>query len=153
ERMLSQSRILEPEQEIDPYRHWVARTSDLERALAELTDVLDRQEIAARIRKLLQAAPRGAKGHEPRAMVLRQALTRAPRVSEEFAKEVLEQTAAAYDALPEARALEDLDRQAQLLERALFVAAHFDRVEHTHPLVARFKRLLQSQRGAPALQA
>src|SRR5262249_50096193 len=126
---------------------------DLERALAELTDVLDRQEVAARVRSLLQAVPKGAKGHEARAMVLRQALNLAPRGSEEFAREVLEQTAAAYDAPPEARAPGEPERQAQLVERALFVAAHFDRVEHIHPQVARFKRLIQSQKGPLALQA
>jgi hypothetical protein len=153
ERMLSQSRILEPEQEIDPYRHWVARSSDLERALAELTDVLDRQEIMSRVAALWQSLPKGPKAPEARAMVLRQALNLAPRVSEKFAREVLERTAEAYDALPSAKALDELERQAQLLERALFVAAHFDRVEHIHPLVARFRRLLQLQQGPLALQA
>ena len=39
------------------------------------------------------------------------------------------------------------------MERGMFVAAHFGLVEYVHPLVARFQRMLQSQKGPNALPA
>jgi hypothetical protein len=152
DRLRKHSRILEPDQRINPYRHWGARISDFERALAELTDLTDRNELAGRVDKLLREAPKGAKGHEQRARVLRAGLEAAPRVGEDFARRMLEQAVPAYDALPEAKEMAALMDQAQFLEKALFVAGHFGRVEAVHPLVTRFQRMLQGQKGPQALQ-
>src|SRR5262249_18966558 len=74
-------------------------------------------------------------------------------VGEDFAKELLDEAPKAYDALPEARDQQALVEQAQFLEKALLVAAHFDRVEAIHPLVARFHKMLQSQKGERAVEA
>jgi hypothetical protein len=153
DRLRRHSHILEPHQRIDPYRKWGAKISDLENQLAELADLTDRKEIAARVHRLLKATPKGSEAAETRARVLRAGLDAAPRVGEEFGREMLEQTLPAYDALPEPENTSALEDQARLLERALFVAGHFDRVEHIHPLVARFQRLLQTQRGTQAVQA
>jgi hypothetical protein len=154
DRLRRHARVLEPDQKIDPYRHWGARISDFDKALAELTDLTDRQELANRVQKLLRDVPKGAKGNEARARVLRAGLEAAPRVSEEFARQMLDQTIPAYDALPEARETAALVDQAAFLEKALFTAAHFDRIEHIHPLVERFRRMLQAQRHNPqAVQA
>jgi hypothetical protein len=116
--------------------------------------------------KLLAEVPKGAKGAEPRARVVRAGLEAARWVGEEFALRMLDQAIPAYDALPEAKEsssstaagvgnpwLNQLMEQAAFLEKALFVAAHFGRVEHIHPLVARFQRMLQGQKGPHALQA
>jgi hypothetical protein len=153
DRLREHSRILEPHQEINPYRHWHARTSDLDRALFELTDLNDKREITERVGKLWRDAPKGAKGNEARALILREALNQAPRVSEPFAREVLDRVTAVYDVLPPAEDEEGLVRKAGFLEKALFVAAHFDRVEHIHPLIARFQKLLEEQKGPQALRA
>jgi hypothetical protein len=155
DRMRNLSRIVEPEQELDPYRKWHSPTSDLEKALAELADLADGQEVARRVQKLWAGAPKGAAGDEARAAVLREALNQAPRVGEDFAREMLDRLPAVYDALPEARDAEDLRREAELLERGLFTAGHFDRTEHIHPLTARFQKMLdeQSGRGADALKS
>jgi hypothetical protein len=130
---------------------------DLWRQLAELTDLTDltdRKEIAVRVHRLLTAIPLVAETAKTRAKVLRAGLNAAPRVGAEFGREMLELTLPAYDALPQPENnITALEEQAKLLERALFVAGHFDRVEHIHPLVARFQRLLQTQRGTPAVQA
>jgi FtsH ternary system domain X7 len=155
ERLRQHSRILEPDQKIDPYRTWSAKINDLEKALADLTDLGDRKEIARRVETLLKThAPKGNKGYEARVSILRTALNLAPRVSEEFALDMLTQLLPTYDALPEARDAAVLEQQANLLEKGLFVAAHFDRKDHVQQLVARFQRLLQSQRGnAGAIQS
>jgi hypothetical protein len=125
--------------------------SEFERALAELTDLTDRDEVAARVERILKDLPTGAKGAEQRAWVLRRALEVAPRVNESFAWRMLEQALQAYDALPEARDQAHLVERATLLEKGLFVAAHFDHVEHVHPLLARFHGLLQAPWGSHAL--
>ncbi|MFO0845591.1 MAG: hypothetical protein U0797_24935 [Gemmataceae bacterium] len=152
DRLRRHSEILEPDQRINPYRHWGARISDFERALAELTDLTDRNELARRVDKLLAEVPKGSKGAEPRARVVRAGLEVAPRVGEDFARRMLDQAVPAYDGLPETKDLAVLTEQAAFLEKALFVAGHFGRVEAVHPLVSRFQKMLQGQRGAQALQ-
>jgi hypothetical protein len=144
--------VLEPDQRINPYRHWSGRISDFEKSLAELTDLTDRTEIANRIDKLLREVPKGPRGNEQRVRVLRAGLEAAPRVNEDFARRMLEQTIPAYDALPEAREMAAIMEQAAFLEKALFVAGHFGRMEAVHPLVTRFQRMLQAQQGAQVFQ-
>jgi hypothetical protein len=154
DRLRLHSRVLEPDQRIDPYRHWKGLIGELDKALAALTDVTDRGELERRVEKLLAEVPRGAKGDTPRAKVLRAGLEAAPRVGEEFGKRMLNLALPAYDALPPPnKDLEALTWQSEFLEKALFVAGHFGRADHVHALVARFQRLLQSQRGPQALPA
>jgi hypothetical protein len=147
------SRVLEPDQRINSHRHWGARINDLEKALVELTDLTDRREIVARVERLLKDVPRGSKGHELRAKILRAGLEAAPRVNEDFARRLLDQAVPAYDALPENPDLQGLLDQAAFLEKALFVAAHYGSDTHVHPLVARFEKVLHSQRGPQGLEA
>jgi hypothetical protein len=149
--MRERSRILEPDTKLDPYRHWATRISDLERALAELADLYDRQEVTNRVETLLKNLPRTATGHESRAKVLQKALEIAPRISEDFGRRLLDQVTTAFDALPDPRDVASFLERAKLLERALFVAAHFDRLEHIRPLVDRFQALLEAQGGERAV--
>src|SRR5262249_23654944 len=60
DRMRSFSRILEPDTKLDPYRHWGARISDLDKALADLADVFDRQEVSDRVTELLKEVGKSA---------------------------------------------------------------------------------------------
>jgi hypothetical protein len=158
DRLRKHSRILEPEQEIDPYSPWAARMSELDNELVALSDLPDGKEIQTRVHKLLKDVPRGSAGHETRARILSKALEVAPRVGETFAREMLDRTLSAYDALPSLDALPDdkrlpaLDQQARFLEKALFAAAHFGRIEAIHPLVNRFQQMLQTQRGPRAVE-
>ncbi len=153
DRLREHSRILEPHQEVNPYRHWHARTNDLDRELLALTDLTDKQQISDRIHKLWRDPPKGARGNEARARILREALNQAPRVSEPFAREQLDRVIATYDALPQAEDEEGIVQRAGFLEKALVVAAHFDRVEHIPHLLSRFQQLLEAQKGPPVLRA
>jgi hypothetical protein len=153
DRLRRHSRILEPEQEIDPYRKWGARMSELDNRLADMADLTDRKEIAARVQRLLKGPLKGVEGVEQRAKILKAALEAAPRVGEEFAREMLDLAQKAYDALPEPPDVHALADRAAFLEKALFAAAHFDSTVHLHPLVARFEALLHSQQGSLAMQA
>ncbi|HKB36673.1 MAG TPA: hypothetical protein VKD72_09480 [Gemmataceae bacterium] len=154
ERLRQHSRILEPEQKIDPYRPWSAKTSELEKALSDLIDLTDRKEIIERTNRLLHThAPKGNKGLDAQVSILSTALNLAPRVSEEFALDMLTQLLPAYNMLPEVKDATVLEQQARLLEKGLFVAAHFDRKDTVAALVSRFQALLRSQRGnAGAIQ-
>ena len=159
DRLRKHSRILEPDQEIDPYSSWTARKSDLDRALVEAAELTDRKEIVARLQQLLKETPKGTEGHEARARVLRTALEVAPLIGEEFAREMLDRALPAYDALPALNSLPEnhmlaaLEEQAKFLEKALFTAAHFGRVEHVPRLVNRFQKMLQTQRGPHAIES
>jgi hypothetical protein len=156
DRLRQHSRILEPIPGVDPYAIWGARISELDKALHELSETADRREVPERVNRLLAEMPRKGKGAEAaeiRARILRVALHLAPRVSEEFGRNMLKLVNEAYDALPEPKDLNAVLDQANFLEKALFVAAHFDRSEHIHPLVARFQRMVQAQKGSASLQA
>jgi hypothetical protein len=150
DKLRSKSRILEPDQRIDPYRLWMRRNNELDGLLAELPDLTDRREIVRRIENLLQG--KDGQNQEGRARILRAALDLAPRAGEEFAVHVLAEAGSAYDALPQANEGLVLFDRAALLEKGMFVAAHFDRLDYVQTFVARFERLLASLRGADVLQ-
>jgi hypothetical protein len=152
DRLREWSRILEPDTKLDSYRHWAARMNDLEKALADLADIFDRKEVTERVGKLLKALPRTTEGTEGRARVLRKALEIAPRISEDFSRGLLDQVTDTFDKLPRPDP-HTLPERAKLLERALFVAAHFDRLEHVQPLVSRVQALLESQDPQSAVAA
>src|SRR5205823_9831348 len=96
--------------------------------------------------------PKSAAGHENRAKILSKSLEIAPRVSEDFSRVILDQVTEAFDKLPEARDVTTFLDRAELLEKALFVAAHFDRLEHVQPFVSRFQAMLEARQGDYALQ-
>ncbi len=58
---------------------------------------------------------------------------------------MLDQAIAAYDKVPETNDPILLEDRCSLLEKALFVAAHFDQVEQIHALLDRFKGLFRGQ--------
>jgi hypothetical protein len=152
DRMRGLSRILEPDQEIKADRHLLPALNELERNLRELPDVLDRAKVAERVRALLAKVPK-KDGAELRARILRAGLEQALRVGEDFALELLAQLPPTFDALPPPSDDIDFDDHARLLEKGLFVAAHFDRAEYVQKFVARFGRLLRSLPDAPMAQA
>ncbi len=146
ERLRYLSRIIEPHQRVEPYRYNLGFKNEHERSLIELPDVIDRQELADRIQKLLHEVPKDAAGHELQGKTLRVALDQAPRIGETFAVELLDRASRAYDAvLAHDSGPDALVNRASLLQKALLVAAHFGRREFISPLVARYKQLLQTE--------
>jgi hypothetical protein len=136
DRLLEHARILEPHEKISAYRHWHSRFADeLDRELAALSDLTDHSTLAERLRKLL-TTPKG-KPRPPVPRVLAAALELAPRLGESFAADVLERVELALEKLPE------LLDQALLLEKALFLAGHFDKREFVQRLLVRLHLLLE----------
>lgn len=153
DRMRAISRVLEPDQQINPYRRVYAKVDgDVARELALLPDLLDAAEVTAQVDRLLRDPPHRARSPAERVQVLRAGLDQAPRVGEAFARNLLDRVAPAYDAMPTDDAAIILAR-AGLLEKALFVAAHFDCADYLPHLLLRFQKLLESQRGAASMEA
>src|SRR5205823_10675233 len=120
---------------------------DLSRELAGLFDVNDRAELTTRLGRLLQSGPRRGAPKDAPARIVETALELAPRLGEAFGRDVLRRAEARFDAWegpPE--------RAAQFLEKALFLAAHFDQAESVKAFVERFRQLLGSLAGTPAVR-
>ncbi len=137
DRLRKQSMILEPHEKIDPYRHWHRHTDDVTRELTTVVDLVDRGALADRMTRLLKVQPTGTRAEIVSADVLRTALEVSFRLGEPFARGLFGRVLPAVDDL-ESR----LPRQADLLERAIHVAAHFDQPGHVRDYVGRFEALL-----------
>ncbi len=146
DRLRQQSRVLEPCEKIDPYRGHVQRHyfDALHRKLASLAEITDRQLLGQEARRLLRDEAEAGTARAALPRVLATALELAPRVGEPFALELLGRVGSVLDALSETAEI------TPLLERALFVAAHFGQTAHVEQFVTRFEQLLDGRRGVRA---
>ncbi len=144
------SRVLEPAERVHEFREATLRSyvDELQRTLAELRTVTDRDELARRLLQLLAAAGRDP-DRFPR--VLEAALDLAPRVGESFAAGLLDRLLATVGGFAFTGRPEQVETQVAVLERGLFVAAHFDQTEAVQRLVAGLGRLLDARRGGENL--
>jgi hypothetical protein len=136
------SRILEPHEKINSIRNlYMGVLPEFDKALLALPDILDRARLERESQRLLAAA----KNPLQRFNAIKALLTVAPGLGDAFAAPlVLEATAVCKDPIDEFE-------QAELLERALFMAAHFNQGEAIQGLLARFHALLRSDKvGADA---
>jgi hypothetical protein len=141
DRLRQYSRIIEPHQRVRWDQDYLAVTDDLDRELVQLPRIVSRKSLVTRCRQLLaEYATEPAK----RTRVLQAVLEQAPRLGEDFAATLLPQAVACYDGLPAAGEEKALLQRAELLDKTLLVAAHFDRPEDVQALVARFQKLLRS---------
>jgi hypothetical protein len=153
DKMRETSRILEPLQKLLAYRYIAAGSSgEVEQMLARLPDIEDRNELAKQIKWLIQ---KGKTSLPLQVRILRETLQQSPRVGEEIAEHLLEQAVRAYDqsfSLP----ADDKERPEpnslmNLLERGLFVAAHFGRLDTVQALMTRFRQLLRVERESSSI--
>jgi hypothetical protein len=147
-RFREQSRVLEPQEKLDPYAEWMRHGDELKKELAELPREKNPQQLAQKIRKLYRDGA-GGKGatQESRFIVLYDALPLAARVGEQFTVELVNLVPEAMRASGAAglQMSELAKKQGHLLERALFLAAHFDRKEKVQELVDQFVELLKAK--------
>ena len=128
DRMRQHSRVLEPHERIDPYRHWHRRyTDELFQTLAELKDLLDLKKVEARLRTLLAEHSEGPRGLR----VLATSLEYAPRLGDDFASQLLGRV---EELLGQC---EDVIEKSLLLHRAVYVAAHFGHTPRVNWLITR----------------
>jgi hypothetical protein len=138
DRLRAASRIIEPHEKVEPYRRWHGRFADeLSQTLATLADVNNRDELAEKLQKLLSPKQKFKGAANPEARILLSAMELAPRLGEAFAGGLLDRVPAvlAGNKDPVVRAL--------VLEKGLFLAAHFDRAGDVQVFVDHFDELLE----------
>ncbi len=138
DRIRAASRIIEPHEKVEPYRRWHGHYADeLSQSLATLTDVNDRGELVERLQKLLSGKQKfkGSANAEPR--ILLTAMELAPRLGEAFAGGLLDRVPAVL------QGMKDPVVRSLVLEKGLFLAAHFDRAGDVQAFVDRFHELLE----------
>ena len=155
DRLRQQSRILEPEQKIKPYRNMLKTQ---EEGGADPQGPARHPRPRACRRTWCGAPAQSAAGGRRVSWCGRTSSLRGPgpgaaRSARSSPARLLPQVPELLDVLPLPRQADEFERQANLLEKALFVAAHFDCKDAVPGLVTRFERLLQSQQEAPTLQA
>jgi hypothetical protein len=130
----TRSRILEPHEKIKAYRHsYMGPMTDLDKALNALPDILDRAALEKECQRVLGAA----KNPTQRFHAVKGVLAVTPRLGSAVAEPLLREVPAVSDDPIDVR------DQAELLERALFLAAHFNQVDTIPALLARFQQLLR----------
>jgi hypothetical protein len=147
-RMREQSRVIEPQERLDPYAYWTKNQDALKKELAELPAVRDPARLADRVRRLYREGVAGKPTREVQFLVLHEALPLAPRAGEGFTVELLQLVPAALAGGPAAGTPDPPDlprKQGELLERALFLAGHFDRGELVKRLVDEFADLVRAK--------
>jgi hypothetical protein len=143
DRMRTHSRILEPHEEVNAFRRIHARVHDaFHNALLFLPDIIDRAGLEKECRRLLAQAEKasGQRSYQ-RFKVVEAALKVAPRIGEEFAREMLARVPEVGDGHG------DAFERARLLEQALFVAAHFNHADAVQALLARIRQVLRDESG------
>jgi hypothetical protein len=148
-RMREQSHILEPHEKLDPYNESTKGFDPLQKQFADLHANRNPFKLAEQIRSLYKNGVPGKPLKEAQLYILNEALQLSTRVGEAFAVELLQYvpsalTTASPSGVPEANEIPK--KQGKLLERAMFLAGHFDRGDLVKKLMDEFSELI---RGKP----
>ncbi len=147
-RLRAESRVLEPQERLDPYKANRKEADAILEEAANLPLIREPARLAERTHHLLRGAQSSGNSNGMALFaVLYHALPVAPRVSERFTVELL-------DLVP--RALREYKivgpepadaarTQGELLQRSLFCAGHFDRVDLVQKLVGEFIDLIHAR--------
>jgi cellulose synthase operon protein C len=136
------SSIIEPHERADVYHRWTEESAsdDLSRELRSLVTVRDRPELIARLQGLLDGKRAWPKAENAAQRIHDRALELAPRLGAAFAGDLLSRTE------PLLEQTKELKWQAQLLEKGLYLAAHFDQSGLVQRFVGRIQDLLTQQK-------
>jgi hypothetical protein len=152
ERMKEQSRILDPQENFDPYRRITSKGQDrLIQDVVRLIDVTDSSQITKEIRRLTEQAAKASLS--TRLRVLIEALPLAGRVGEALTGQVLAQVGPALNMTDGQSDATLVDAQAVLLERALLFAAHYDLSDLVRSFSDRLIALLHAPSGRSAVDS
>lgn len=147
-RMREQSRVLEPQEKLDPYAEFMKQADELKKAIADLPKIRDPLVLAKAIRDLYKTGATGRAPGDARFLILLDALPLSARVGEAFTVELLALVPEAMQGAGTGGGVpvpELAKKQGQLLERALYLAGHFDRREVVHRLVVQFTDLVAAK--------
>jgi hypothetical protein len=144
DRLRENSRILEPNEKIDPWRRFHGRFNDaLSRELANLTDIQDRVALLERLNQLVKGKQKFEGVSKPQGRILTAALELAPRLGQAFGEEMLGRVAGQLNKIT------DIEELAVLLEKALLLAGHLDRRDDVQLLFQRLQELLRGNQALP----
>ncbi|WP_439625137.1 hypothetical protein [Gemmata sp.] len=146
-RMREQSRIIEPQERLDPYAYWTKNQDALKKELADLPTIKEPGKLADRVRKLYKEGSQGKTSKEVQFLVLHEAVPLSHRVGEAFTVELLQLVPGALAGGPVGtpEPPDTPKKQGELIERALFMAGHFDRGDLVKKLVDEVSELLRSK--------
>jgi hypothetical protein len=151
DRMREQSDILDPQEEFDPYRDYTQKhVSPLERELVRLQDIRDPKQLSQTVARLWREGAGQPPNAEEQVSILAEAMMLAPRVGDGFALELLNRVEPALKKLPASNDAKLIEGQAVLLERALLMAANYDRAELVQRLMPHFVMLLDQVQHSKA---
>ena len=149
-RLRGQSVVLEPQEKHDRFNKTPFAGDDFYSGLRGLSDARDAGDLMRQIRTLYRG---GVAGKEARPLAVVQLLTLhaampwAIRAGEVFTVELLDLVPEALRANPAFETVSELGRkQGELLERSIFLAAHFDRREQVQRLLDGFMELVPSKK-------
>ncbi|MDB5310211.1 MAG: hypothetical protein JWO38_4413 [Gemmataceae bacterium] len=143
------SRVVEPVDRADPYTPWSRNHDALSRELAELHDVHDPAEIAARLGRLVRSAISADGAGSDRLRLLRDALPLSLRAGPAFAAEALDLVGQVLaDATGEVVVggqgqAPVIGQLCQLVEQSLFVAGSIGRADLAREWAGRFAGLAE----------
>ncbi|MCR9201542.1 MAG: hypothetical protein NXI04_23105 [Planctomycetaceae bacterium] len=139
DRLRQHSSILEPVEKLNPYHKWISRDDEsLATRLGNLFSVSSRSELADRLQAIL-----GEKlSTDDRARAVTIGLELSTRLGEQFAAGLLSEV------VPLDRKLKDPVARANLLEKGLQIAAHYDHAAAVQDCFSRMTALLDQQTDA-----
>ena len=136
------SRVLEPQEKVNPLMYMLA-LSERSKELLAISELDDRAQMQQRLTRLLQST----KAADEQAEVFKTALELAPRISEAFAVDLLGRLSKALDAWGPIDHVNQMELRGTLLERGLFLAAHFDQAALVQAMVGRLVRMIELRSG------
>jgi cellulose synthase operon protein C len=144
DRMRQQSRILEPQERFDPYRDFTQKhIGELEKRLAGLPDIKDARQLNSTIQDLIRSGAGRSPNPDEMISILAEALILSPRAGESLTIELLARVELVLDRQMSGMDAAHVGKKARLLDRALFMAANYDRTDAVQRLWPRFVELLQ----------
>jgi hypothetical protein len=145
QRMRRESLIVDPDEELDPYRHTKREHDKLLRELARLADIHEPRILRDGLRRLVSEI-QSSRLPELRLRILADALQLSSRVGATLGGELLDKVLPLLAQTPESADPNVQNRRAVLVERALFFAVHFDRSDLVPTLTSQLEMLV----GGPA---
>jgi hypothetical protein len=150
-RLRCQSRILEPQEKLTPYRSLRRYTSPFDPELFALMDIVDPKDLGNRIKRLLEQQSQKAISLKERVRTLEVALQVGTRLNETLLTELLDLAIAVLNQIPGTHDPSVLTRQIAkllneallLLEHGFFVAACRGCIDPAKRLTAHFLRFLE----------
>ena len=153
-RLREQSHLLEPQERLDPYSHFTKDGDALRKEVAQVQALRDPARFAERVRRLYRDGVPGIPLKDAQFFLLHRVLPLSTRAGEAFTVELLRLVPAALatgTVGPPGQEPADFPRQqGQLLERALFLAAHFDRGDLVQQLVGLFVEMVRTRKDDDA---